>query len=63
MFSPDDVSSLEELKRLKETFLDFLGPQCKIYVVIIETDIPKNEWKVDISDAQRLTEEFNAKLY
>lgn len=51
MFSPDDLSSFEELKGSKETYFDALNPQPKLYVVITKTDILKNKWKVDISDA------------
>ena len=65
MFSPDDLSSFEELRVFNQSYLEshnsLLKP--KLYLVMTKTDIPNHEWKVDISDAQRMADEFNAKLY
>lgn len=65
MFSPDDLSSFDELRVFKEDYLDshdsLVKP--KIYLVMAKTDIAKHEWNVDIIEAQRMADEFNAKLF
>ena len=64
MFSPDDLESFQELKELKEEYLDlytFIPP--KIYLVLAKSDIPKNDWKVQMSEVQRMADEFKAKFY
>ena len=65
MFSPDDLSSFDELRVFKQDYLDshdsLVKP--KIYLVMSKTDIAKHEWQVDIIEAQRMADEFNAKLF
>jgi hypothetical protein len=46
MFSPDDLSSFDELRVFKQDYLDshdsLVRP--KIYLVMAKTDIAKHEW-------------------
>jgi GTPase SAR1 family protein len=65
MFSPDDLSSFEQLRVFKETYLDSHDSVVKprIYLVMAKIDIPKQEWKVDVNEAQSMADEFNAKLH
>ena len=66
MFAVDDLSSFELLRLYKRDFLNShgsLGKPLLLYLVISKTDIPRHEWKVEISEAQEMADEFNAKLH
>ena len=64
MFSPDDLSSFEQLRVFRQEYLDSHDSLVKprIYLVMAKRYISKHEWKVDVSEAQRMADKFNAKL-